>query len=230
MILAISFLAALGGPVSEDRVAVAYRNAGDQVQAMCKAAHVAYPPKRLYVRAFKSEATLEVWGSNGPCSPFRLIHAYPIAAQSGGLGPKLKEGDGQVPEGFYYINRFNPFSSYHLSLGLSYPNPHDRKVGDPARPGGDIFIHGNRVSIGCLAMTDPKIEEIYVLALEAKKSGQAKIPVHIFPFRYENGHEPASRDLSLFWHSLRPVYDRFERTRFVPNISFDRNGHYVVQR
>jgi len=230
MILAIPFLAALGGPVSEDRVATAYRHAAGQVQAMCKAARVAYPPQRLYLRAFKSEGILEVWGSNGPRSPFRKIHAYEIAAQSGSLGPKLKEGDGQVPEGFYYINRFNPFSSYHLSLGLSYPNARDRKVGDPNRPGGDIFIHGNRVSIGCLAMTDPKIEEIYILALEAKKAGQAKIPVHIFPFRFENEPASASKDLASFWHSLRPAYDRFERTRFVPNISISRNGEYVVQR
>ena len=229
MILMLPLVLAFNGP-AEDRVTLAYRNAEGQVQEMCKAAKVAYPPQRIYLRAFKSERVVEVWGSNGGRKPFRLLHSYAIAAASGNLGPKLKEGDGQVPEGFYFINRFNPFSSYHLSLGLNYPNARDRKVSDPVRPGGDIFIHGNRVSIGCLAMTDPKIEEIYVLALEAKKAGQSKIPVHIFPFRPDGDWPSASPGLTDFWKSLRPAYDRFEKTRFVPNISVARNGAYVVQR
>lgn len=217
-------------PAIEDRVTVAYRNATEHVHALCLKANLHYPPKRLYIRAIKAERLLEVWGSNGPRKPFRLIHAYPVAAQSGVLGPKLREGDGQVPEGFYTINRFNPLSRFHLSLGLNYPNARDRIVGDTHRPGGDIFIHGNRVSIGCLAMTDPKIEEIYVLASEARKSGQAAIPVHIFPFRLNERWPDADPALTAFWRTLQPVYDRFEKTRFVPKIAVSRNGTYTIQR
>lgn len=223
-------LASLLVMAMEDRVAVAYKNALGTVQEQCRAANVSYPPKRIYIRAFKQEASLEVWGSNGPRSPFRLLHAYPIAAQSGVLGPKLKEGDGQVPEGFYTIDRFNPQSSYHLSLRVSYPNARDRIFADKTRPGGDIYIHGNRVSIGCLAMTDPKIEEIYILALEAKKAGQSQIPVHIYPFRLNGSWPEAPANLTAFWKSLQPAFDKFERTRFVPKIRVSREGRYVVER
>jgi len=159
-----------------------------------------------------------------------LIEKYTVAGQSGALGPKLREGDGQVPEGFYKIDRFNPLSRFHLSLGLNYPNKRDKIVGDPERPGTDIFIHGNCVSIGCLAMTDPKIEEIYVLASEARKAGQAEIPVHIFPFRFDEPWPPATPELTAFWKTLQPVYERFEKTRFVPGVVVLRNGTYKIQR
>ncbi len=144
----------------EDRVERAYRLAGDQVQVLCEKAKITYPPKRIFIRVFKAERQLEVWGSNGGTQPFVLVHTYPIAGMSGALGPKRKEGDLQVPEGFYLIDRFNPQSRFRLSLGLNYPNASDRKRSDAQRPGGDIFIHGDNRSIGCLAMTDSKIDQI----------------------------------------------------------------------
>jgi murein L,D-transpeptidase YafK len=119
-----------------------------------------------------------------------------------------------VPEGFYTINRFNPSSLYHLSLGLDYPNATDRALGEP-KPGGDIFIHGSNVTIGCLPITDALIEELYVLLVEARTAGQAAIAVHIFPFelnaemlaRYRQHRHYA------FWQSLQPGYAYFEQHR-----------------
>jgi len=178
----ISTLIAMTAVGKVDRVADAYRAALPTVQFWCKQADIPYPPKRIFLRAFKLERTLEVWGSSSGRTPFKLLQALPIAAMSGTLGPKRMEGDGQVPEGVYFINRFNPLSQFLLSLGLNYPNASDVVQSDSARPGGDIFIHGDRKSIGCLAMTDPVIQRIYILCLEARNGGQARIPVHIFRF------------------------------------------------
>lgn len=211
---------------SEDRVKTAFDNAESKVKQLCRDAGLPYPPKRIYIRSFKRERQLEIWGAESGRKPFRLIHTYEIAAMSGGLGPKRKEGDRQVPEGFYHIDRFNPKSRFHLSLGINYPNASDRKLSDPDRPGGDIFIHGNAVSIGCMAMTDPKIEEIYVLALQARDAGQSKIPVHIFPYRFSRKPTGALAD---FWSDLKPAYDHFEKHRMAPAIKIDSKGRYSIR-
>lgn len=162
-----------------------------------------------YIRAFKRERVLELWLKRG--ARYEMFRAYPICAMSGGLGPKQKQGDQQVPEGLYAITRrsLNPFSVFHLSMNIGYPNAQDRRRG---RTGGDIMIHGNCVSLGCLAMTDAGIEEIYTLvqaALTATSADPRGVPVHIFPFRMEG--------LELwrhwrwphfeFWRKLKPVYD-----------------------
>ena len=119
-------------------------------------AGVPYPAREIYLRAFKFEGQLELWAR--PANDhalFHLVHTYPIQCASGRLGPKRREGDGQVPEGFYFVERFNPRSLFHLSLGLNYPNASDRLLTtNPAQPGSDVFIHGNAVSVGCLAMGD----------------------------------------------------------------------------
>jgi len=123
-----------------------------------------YPPPRVTLVALKREKRLEVWvpGESG----WKVVRAYPILAASGGPGPKLREGDRQVPEGIYDLTGFNPNSSYHLSVRVDYPNADDRavaKVEGRVNLGGDIFIHGKAVSIGCLAIGDDAIEELYVL-------------------------------------------------------------------
>lgn len=114
------------------------------------------------------------------------VCTYPFCASSGILGPKRKEGDRQIPEGIYYINHFNPVSNFHLSLGINYPNPSDKILSDPAQPGESFYIHGNCVTIGCIPISDDKIKELYILAVEAYNNGQVKIPVHIFPDRLPN--------------------------------------------
>jgi len=184
------------------------------------------PFRRVFLRAFKQEKTLELWASNGD-EPMALVRQYPIAAASGGPGPKRQEGDRQVPEGVYRIDRFNPHSRFHLSLGLDYPNASDR-VRSGTRPGGDIFIHGNRVSIGCMAMTDPVIDEIYAVCRSAGNT--RAIPVHVFPCRMDG---PLMRNLllryprhSAFWSELRPIYDAFEVSHQVPKVAIGKGGEY----
>lgn len=103
---------------------------------------------------------------------FRLIKDYQICSLSGELGPKRQQGDLQVPEGFYWIDRFNPASNFYLSLGINYPNQFDRILGKSGELGGDIFIHGGCVTIGCIPITDDKIKELYLIAVEAKSNGQ----------------------------------------------------------
>lgn len=151
---------------------------------------------------------------------------------SGDQGPKRREGDRQAPEGFYTIDRFNPNSSYLLSLGLDYPNASDRILSDRERPGSDIFIHGAEVSIGCLAMTDPSIQEIYLIAWDARRAGLESIPVHIFPTRLDDAglarlqSNPKYAEHLKFWKNLSVGYRLFEKSKRVPKISVDRKGAY----
>lgn len=194
------------------RVRAAQASAGALVAARLRA-H-ALDPRRLEImlRLVKTSRALEVWARTPGAGPFGLLHSYPLAATSGHLGPKLRAGDRQVPEGFYEIDRFNPSSTYHLSLGLNYPNAADRALGE-AHPGGDIFIHGGAVTVGCLPIHDSGIDEVYLLAVAARAAGQAVIPVHIFPFPLTEA-ELAQRAASphhAFWRGLLPGYAYFEQ-------------------
>ncbi|MBI4345653.1 MAG: L,D-transpeptidase family protein [Elusimicrobia bacterium] len=155
-----------------------------------EAARVEYPPRRLTLLALKEERRLEVWAETGG-RPV-LVRSYPIVRASGGPGPKLREGDGQVPEGRYRISLLNPNSSYHLSMKIDYPNAFDRRQGareGRTRLGGDIFIHGRDVSIGCLAMGDAAIEELFVLA---SRVGVQNIDVLIVPHDLRQRPAPAA--------------------------------------
>ena len=166
--------------------------------------------------------------------PFRLVATYPILATSGGPGPKRREGDGQVPEGFYEIDRFNPESLFHLSLGVNYPNAADRIRSHHDRPGGDIFIHGKNVSIGCAPIGDVGIEQLYLAALDTRARGQARIPIHIFPARMRGAewigfaaeHTARNPALARFWEQLQPAYDAFERDHLVPAVTVAPDGRY----
>jgi murein L,D-transpeptidase YafK len=131
-------------------------------------ASVAYPPKRFALLAFKKERRVSLWA--GDAKTWRFIRSYPILAANGKAGPKLRQGDYQVPEGLYRIAWLNPASSYHLSMKVDYPNAFDRRqaaLDGRTRLGGDIFIHGKNVSIGCIAVGDPAIEELFTLAADA---------------------------------------------------------------
>jgi murein L,D-transpeptidase YafK len=174
----------------------------------------------VFIRAFKNEGELELFVRSRATGKFDLFRTYQIAGQSGVPGPKLAEGDGQVPEGFYFVppSAMNPNSQYHLSFNLGYPNEYDRAH---QRTGSAIMIHGDHVSIGCLAMTDEKIEEIYTLCAAAHHGGQAYFRVHLFPFRMtterlESLAEPAWNE---FWRNLKEGYDIFEKYRVPPDVS-----------
>ncbi|MEM0897650.1 MAG: L,D-transpeptidase family protein [Verrucomicrobiota bacterium] len=153
---------------------------------------------------------------------FRLVKAYPICAWSGSLGPKSAEGDLQAPEGFYYTNlgRLNPNSSYHLSFNIGYPNSYDRAQG---HTGSYIMVHGNCVSIGCFAMTDPGIEDVYGLVEAALRNGQSIVRIHSFPFRMTD--DRLAREIGNkwlpFWENLREGYDWFEREGIPPNVEVE---------
>jgi murein L,D-transpeptidase YafK len=171
----------------------------------------------VFVRIFKEERELELWVGKG--STYKLFRTYPVAAMSGKLGPKLREGDRQAPEGFYFVSpsRMNPNSRFHLSFNLGYPNKYDRAWG---RTGSALMVHGNEVSIGCFAMTDAKVEEIYALSDAALRNGQNFFRVHVFPFRMTEGrmHEARSDQWYSFWKNLQDGYDFFEKTGNPPNV------------
>lgn len=129
-------------------------------------AHLTYPPKEIALLAFKKERHLELWARNSNQS-WRFIHTYPLTAFSGRLGPKLKERDGQIPEGIYRLSSYNPFSSMHLSMMINYPNSFDRlQASKDGRKqlGNNIFLHGKSVSVGCLAIGDRAIDQLFLLA------------------------------------------------------------------
>ena len=205
-------------PAGPDRVADARRRCGAELRATFEKADVRWPAHEIFLRAMKREGELELWARGGATEKFRLVKSLRITAQSGGPGPKRREGDMQVPEGFYEVNRFNPRSNFHLSLGINYPNASDRVRGDPVAPGFDIFIHGGNVSIGCVALGDDGIEEIYLAALDSRVR---PVRVQLFPARMDAPDWPAWHDAQLAAHpEFRPLWDelaaawtRFERGR-----------------
>lgn len=167
----------------------------------------------VFLRLLKEDDLLELW-LQSPQGTWDIAKQYPIAAWSGTLGPKLREGDGQSPEGFYEITltSLNPRSNYHLSFNIGYPNAYDRALG---RTGSFIMIHGSDVSIGCYAMTDPLIEEIYGMVEAALRQGQSCIPVQIYPFAMtpeRMAREAGSKHLG-HWNYLLPGWQYTETHR-----------------
>ena len=207
-----------------------------EIKKLYRERGIEYPASEMFVRIFKRERELELWVRPENAEQFSLLKTYPICALAGVLGPKRTEGDGQTPEGFYFIDDFNPTSDFHLSLHLDYPNRADRALWKSPNPGGQIYIHGGCNSIGCLAVTDDAIKEIYWMAVEARSVGQRRIPVHIFPARltdnalaqlvqfYEN--EP---ELTRFWSNLKTGFDYFEEKRTIPSFSVDTGGRYALK-
>ncbi len=217
------------------RVRTAFSETESSVQALFAKKGLAFPPSRIFLRVFKWEGQLELWAQDSPREPYKLVTRYAICSASGKLGPKRRQGDLQVPEGFYIIDRFNPVSSYYLSLGLDYPNRSDRILGESGNLGGDIFIHGSCVTIGCIPITTPLVKELYVVAVEARAAGQTKIPVHIFPTRLdEQGlkrleNSTSNKPLLEFWRNLEPGFSFFERSHRIPRIRVSRSGRYLLK-
>lgn len=215
----------------EDRVASAESEKLPFLKTLL-AKHECTPGDHIFLRAFKHEKELEVWIKPASNNEYVLLRTYPICATSGRPGPKLKQGDLQVPEGFYHISVFNTKSKFHLSLGINYPNQSDRHFCDKDKPGGDIFIHGNCVSAGCLAMTNDYIREIFVLCNEAKNNGQEQIPIHILPFRFSSAAEAEIvkyyPEYKKRWDNLRQIDQIFEKTRVPAVWNVDDDGNYFL--
>jgi hypothetical protein len=181
-------------------------------------AGVAYPPRQLALLVFKRERRVAVWArasgaAGSQPAGWRFIRDYPILAASGHAGPKLRQGDYQVPEGVYRIEWLNPNSSYHLSMKVSYPNAFDRRMATADRRtnlGGDIFIHGKNVSIGCVALGDPAIEELFTLAAD---TGPQRIKIVIAPNDLRTGgailHETAPQWIGQLYRTVAAALAEF---------------------
>ncbi len=172
----------------------------------------------IYIRIFKEESALEVWMQKD--GRFSLFETYPICKYDGVLGPKLAEGDRQSPEGFYTVSpgQLRWTGRWYRGFDLSFPNAYDA---DQGRTGSAILIHGGCGSIGCYAMTNRVIDELFEIATEAFDGGQSRFSVHVFPFRMTTANAAKHKDdaWASFWKRLKPAYDVFEETRTPPTVS-----------
>jgi len=215
-IVGVSVLFAWRNAPRSDRSEAAAKRVRPPLEAALRAKGIRWSAP-VFIRIFKEEKQLELWVDDGKV--FKHFKAWPICKFSGVLGPKLKEGDGQAPEGFYFVlpARMNPYSRFHLSFNLGYPNTYDRAHG---RTGSALMVHGNCVSIGCYAMTDTRIEEIYSLCDAALMNGQRFFRVHCFPFRMTEANMRKHQKSKWIkeWQNLKVGYGWFEKTKRPPNV------------
>jgi murein L,D-transpeptidase YafK len=217
------------------RVKNAYDKQLVKVQSIINSYNIDLSSLEIFIRAYKFEKVIEIFGKRKSDEKYTLLCEFPFCVLSGGLGPKRKQGDLQVPEGIYYIDRFNPWSNFHLSLGINYPNEFDKANAIANNPGGDIFIHGNCVSVGCIPLTDQVIEQVYILALEANNNGQSEIPVHIFPQRMSSLPYLSNTDWwrALFneqktlWSQLSDIDRLFNEQHTLPKININKQGYFI---
>jgi len=225
----------LSGQLRYSRVRTAKAQKDSSVKSKFELKDIQYPSNKIFIRIFKSEALLEVWAFKENINEYVLVTVYDVCSLSGKFGPKRRRGDLQIPEGIYHISHFNPVSNFYLSLKVNYPNNSDRILGYKQDLGGDIFIHGDCVTIGCVPITDDYIKELYWIAVQAKSKGQNKIPVHIFPAKLEElklnelkQNYGNKRDLIEFWENLKKVYDYFEKYKKIPDKKVDEKGKYII--
>lgn len=217
----------------EARVKIAYEHMEASAKKRFSDKKLSMDKFQLFLRGFKKEEKLEVWVKEKNKENFALLYTIDFCASSGTLGPKRKEGDLQIPEGIYQINHFNPVSNFYLSLGINYPNESDKILSDKKKPGSAIYIHGSCVTIGCIPITDDGIKELYILAVEARNSGQTTIPVHIFPTRLDAGVAEklstayqANAKTATFWKNLETIYQDFEQSKKLRAVQVNSTGQY----
>lgn len=219
-----------------ERVRTAYKEKGNFIQDQLRKAKINRDELQILINVYKEEQELEIYAKNISDKSYKKLLTYEICESSGSLGPKRRKGDYQVPEGFYFIDRFNPSSSFYLSLGVNYPNKADRIKSKAKDLGGDIFIHGECVTIGCMPMTNDKIKEIYLYAIQARQNGQNQIPVYIYPFKmtdenfkkYEAKYK-GDKPLIEFWTNLKIGYDKFFRDKTTLKVTVSENGDYFFK-
>ena len=183
----------------------------------------------VMLRVFKQERELEAWVQPGGNGVFKLFRVYPVCYYSGDLGPKIKQGDMQSPEGFYYARaqHVRAQSQYHRAIDFGYPNTYDRAHG---YTGSELLIHGNCISSGCYAMTDPLVDELYRMTLATTDVAGQGFWIHAFPFRMTQNNMNRYKDSQWqgFWKQLKSGYDAFELTKMPPSITVE-DAHYVVK-
>lgn len=221
---------------SYPRVRDAYAEKWEDLKRKLSQLDIDTSQMELYLLAYKEEKQVEVWVRNKGTQAFRILDSYEICQNSGVLGPKRRQGDLQVPEGFYHISAWNPWSSFHLSLCINYPNRSDRVLGVQGNLGGDICIHGSCVTIGCLPLTDEIIKELYILFVQAKDGGQENIPVSIYPARMnENNYKRLTEKYSgdadrlNLWSDMKTAYGIFSEEQRLPEITFLSNGRHRIR-
>lgn len=210
-----------------DRVSEVRARRQADVKALVTRAGLTYPVAEAYLRVFKAEREVELWASGRAGQPMVLIKRWSVCAASGEAGPKRQEGDLQVPEGLYEVSEFNPWSNYHLALKVSYPNASDLvRTTDRAHPGGLIYMHGKCASIGCIAIEDEQIEEVYLITADARRRSTR---IDLFPARLtDEWLEAASPEHRDFWTELRPFFARFETNHRPVAFKVERTtGRYV---
>lgn len=198
--------------------------------------NVQFPPAEIYISSYKFDMEMELWAKGNSGEDFKLIKTYEICQVSGALGPKREQGDLQIPEGVYQLEYFNPNSAYHLSMKINYPNKADQLLGTQGNLGGDIFIHGDCVTIGCLPIQDEPIKELYWLSVLTKSNG-GKIPIHIFPFRMNDASMSffkkvphLGKDEWNLWYQLQPIYNYFQVNKQLPSIKINSKGEYYISK
>lgn len=213
------------------RVKDAYTNKWPALAAELKAKNINSSSLEVFIRIFKKEKELELWVKNKSDLKYTLLKKIPVCASSGDLGPKRQEGDYQVPEGIYDIPSFNPNSSYYLAMLVGYPNKSDRILKTNTHAGGEIMIHGNCVTIGCVPLQDDPVKDVYMLCVEAKNNNTSP-RVEIYPCRFtpENikllsGTYNESKN--KFWENIKPGYTYFEENKIPAKYSINTKGQYV---
>jgi murein L,D-transpeptidase YafK len=217
------------------RVREAYASKEKTVVKNLSAFAISRDSLRIYFRAFKTEKVFEVWAKNNSDSVYKMIREIPICEISGNIGPKRRSRDLQVPEGFYRISELNPYSKYYLSMKINYPNASDSIRGVRGRLGNLIYIHGQCISSGCIAITDDKIKELFVYSIEAYNAGQQKIEITIYPSRLTDkkyasltSEYSRNKDKISLWADLKKSYDLFEKTKVPPVVRFLKDGRHEV--
>ena len=213
------------------RVKDAYATKWPALEAELKAKKINVSSVEVFIRIFKKEKELELWVKNKTDVQFTFLKKIAICASSGELGPKRKEGDYQVPEGIYDIPSFNPNSSYFLALKVGYPNKSDKILVYGKRTGGDIMIHGNCVTIGCIPLQDEPVKDVYMLCVEAKNNNNSP-RVEIFPCRFTADNtkyleENFNESKNNFWKNIKPAYTYFEANKSPAKYSINAKGLYV---
>jgi murein L,D-transpeptidase YafK len=198
------------------------------VEKLFADAGVSFPATQVLFRVFKKEHKLEVWANDAKGAAMKPIATYGICRISGDVGPKRHEGDRQVPEGFYEIPGMWTDTPYHLALDVNYPNPYDRAQ-TPNSPGSAILVHGSCVSIGCISMSDERIEELWTIAAPLYRHGET-VKLHIFPSRNmkELMANPEEAEHVAFWRLIEPTLDKFNDDHVLATVTFDWKRDYVV--
>jgi murein L,D-transpeptidase YafK len=184
-------------------------------------------------KIYKYEKLLRVYVREKTASEWLLYEDFRFCALSGTLGPKQREWDYQVPEGYYYVNDFNPYSSFLLSMGVSYPNAADKILYPAENKGDGIYLHGGCATIGCVPVEDEPIKELYVLAILSKNNGQSQVPVHIFPFAWSAVKMSVAvaeyPEFATFWQNLYRIEQGFDSTGVMPEVAVNKTGEYYAR-